>query len=241
MSTYETRLSRREEIAEGTMAFSLEKPAGFAFKPGQAIELALGAPAAAADSESTRHAFSLVSAPFESELTVATRLRESTYKRALKALPLGAPVQFEGPFGSLTLHKDRTRPAVLIAGGIGITPFMSILRQAANDQLRQQLTLIYSNRRPEDAAFLVELQKLALANAHFQLVATMTQMSKSAQPWNGETGPIDEALLKKVVADVSAPIYYLVGPPRMLEAMRTTMNKAGVDDDDIRSEEFFGY
>ncbi|MGH8846177.1 MAG: ferredoxin--NADP reductase, partial [Polaromonas sp.] len=147
----------------------------------------------------------------------------------------------EGPFGSLTLHNDRARPAVFVAGGIGITPFMSILRQAAKDQLAQRLLLLYSNRRPEDAAFLAELQQLEQQTKNFRLVATMTAMSKSRRPWQGETGMIDEDLVKRVGGDASAAIYYLAGPPGMVGAMRQTLNHAGIDDDDIRSEEFYGY
>jgi ferredoxin-NADP reductase len=139
------------------------------------------------------------------------------------------------------LHNDRARPAVFIAGGIGITPFMSILRQAAKDQLRQRLSLLYSNRRPEDAAFLAELQQMERQNKYLRLVATMTEMSKSGRPWAGETALIDEAFVKRAVADLSAPIYYLVGPPGMVEAMRQILNQAGVSDDIIRSEEFYGY
>lgn len=240
MSSYTAKFVRREEVAEGTMAFVFEKPAGFAFKPGQAIELVLGS-VSGASSEKLRHAFSLVSAPFESELVVATRMRDSAYKRALKDLPAGSTVQIEGPFGSLILHHDENRPAVFMAGGIGITPFVSMLRQAAMDQLPQQLTLVYSNRRPEDAAYLAELQQLELENKHFQMVATMTQMSKSSRPWRGETGYIDAPLLKKVVGDLSLPIFYVVGPPGLVETMRDTLISVGVEEESIRSEEFYGY
>ena len=132
MSTYHVRLQACEEIADGTMAFHFQRPAGFTFKAGQAIDLILPA-ATAADVASARHAFSLVSAPMEQELMIATRMRDSTFKRALKSLPIGSQVDIEGPFGSLTLHNDRARPAVFIAGGIGITPFMSVLRQATHD------------------------------------------------------------------------------------------------------------
>ena len=240
MSTYDLKLKSREEIAEGTMAFHLEKPDGFNFKPGQAIDVVLLDPLIT-DAQNNRHAFSIVSAPFEAHLTVATRLRDSVFKRALKSLATGSPIQIEGPFGSLTLHNNRARPAVLIAGGIGITPFMSILRHATKEQLPQQLVLIYSNRRPEDAAFLAELQGLERQNTLFRLVATMTQMSKSTRSWTGETGMIDEDLVKRVSSQLASPIYYLAGPPAMVEAVRQTLNHAGVDDDDIRSEEFHGY
>ncbi|MGH8771972.1 MAG: oxidoreductase, partial [Burkholderiales bacterium] len=78
-------------------------------------------------------------------------------------------------------------------------------------------------------------------NQKFRLVATMTGMSKSSRPWEGETGLINESLVKKVSGDLAGPIYYLAGPPAMVEAMRQTLNQANIDDDDIRSEEFFGY
>lgn len=240
MTTYKIRLEGREEIAADTMAFHFEKPTGFSFKPGQAIDVVLIDPPTT-DAQSARHTFSIVSAPFESDLVVATRMRDSAFKRAFKSLPIGSPARIEGPSGSLTLHNNRARPAVFIAGGIGITPFMSILRQAAKDQLAQRLLLLYSNRRPEDAAFLAELQQLEQQNKNFRLVATMTEMSKSSRPWEGETGLIDEGLLKRIAGDLSAPIYYLVGPPGMVEAMRQTLNQAGINDDDIRSEEFYGY
>ncbi len=240
MTTHEVTLKGREEIAEGTMAFHFTKPTGFSFKPGQAIDVILIEPPAT-DAQSARHTFSIVSAPFQDELVVATRMRDSAFKRAFKSLPIGSPAKLEGPFGSLTLHNDRARPAVFIAGGIGITPFMSILRQAAKDQLPQRLLLLYSNRRPEDAAFLAELQQLEQQNQKFRLVATMTGMSKSSRPWEGETGLINESLVKKVSGDLAGPIYYLAGPPAMVEAMRQTLNQANIDDDDIRSEEFFGY
>ncbi len=240
MSNYEVTLKGREEIAEGTMAFHFEKPTGFSFKPGQAIDVILVEPPTT-DAQSARHTFSIVSAPFQDELVVATRMRDSAFKRALKSLPVGSPAKLEGPFGSLTLHNDRARPAVFIAGGIGITPFMSILRQAAKGQLPNRLLLLYSNRRPEDAAFLAELQQLEQQNKNFRLVATMTEMSKSSRPWEGETGLINEDLVKMVGSDLPAPIYYLAGPPAMVEGMRQTLNRASINDDDIRSEEFFGY
>ncbi|MFZ2651006.1 MAG: FAD-dependent oxidoreductase [Burkholderiaceae bacterium] len=240
MTPHDSKLSGREQVALGTMAFHFEKPAAFKFKPGQAIDLVLLEPPAA-DAPSARHTFSIVSAPFEGDLIVATRMRDSAFKRALAALPIGARVAIEGPSGSLTLHNDRARPAVFIAGGIGITPFMSMLRQAAHDGLQQRLVLLYSNRRPEDAAYLAELQELEQRHSPLRLIATMTAMSSSGQAWSGSRGLVDAAFVKHAVAELARPIYYLAGPPGLVEALRQTLNGAGVNDDDIRSEEFYGY
>jgi ferredoxin-NADP reductase len=239
MATQSVRLEGRDNVAEGTTAFHFSKPAGFEFKPGQAIDLVLPA-LEVSQPDASRHAFSIVSAPHEPRLTVATRMRDSVYKRALGKLSLNAPAAVDGPFGSLTLHKDMARDAIFVAGGIGITPFMSMLRHAARNPPAQTLVLVYSNRRPEDSAFFGELQDLA-QRPNIRLVATMTGMSRSAVTWDGASRVVDAALIQAATAGLSRPIAYLAGPPAMVAAMRPVLVTGGIDEDDIRSEEFFGY
>lgn len=237
MKRHDVTLTGRASIAEGTMAFRFERPADWSHQAGQAVNLVLpGLPAADA-----RHAYSLVSAPYENELVIATRMRDSVHKRALAALPAGATARIEGPFGTLTLHEDRGRPAVLIAGGIGITPFVSIVRQATKEESPQQLVLLYASRRPEDAAFLDELQRLGRRNGRLRLLATMTGMAQSRRPWQGETRRIDAQLLGAAAAGLAAPVYYLVGPPAMVEAVAVLLDRTGVAPKDVRTESFYGY
>jgi ferredoxin-NADP reductase len=238
MPSYQVTLAGREQLAEGTLAFRFEKPAGFNFKAGQAVVLELLDPPAGDGQK--RRTFSLVSAPFETTLVIATRMRDTAFKRALKALPEGADVKLVGPIGQFTL-ADAARPAVFIAGGIGITPFMSMLRQAARDRSPQRLLLLYSNRRPQDAAFLGELQELERQNGNFRLLATMTDMSSSTRKWDGETGLIDADLIRRSAGGLNAPVYYVVGPPAMVVAMQETLRRIGVAEEDIRGEEFYGY
>ncbi|MBL8319524.1 MAG: FAD-dependent oxidoreductase [Burkholderiaceae bacterium] len=230
MARHEVALQGREEIAEGTMAFRFAKPAGFDFKPGQSVNVALLEPPA--DPNSTRRTLSLASAPFEGDLMVATRMREgSAFKRALKALPLGSHVRLVGPAGTMTLHEDPARAAVFIAGGIGITPFRSMLLQAEHDRLGHRLFLAYSNRRRDQAAFLAELQALERRNDRFRLLSLMTDTD----------GMLNEERLGGIVADAVKPVYYLAGPPAMVQAMKAILTRNGVGGDDVRSEEFFGY
>jgi ferredoxin-NADP reductase len=240
MPAFQVTLQSSEPIAEGTMAFHLDKPEGFRFQPGQAIGFTLIDPQAG-DQQGKSHTFSLVSAPSESRLTVATRMRASAFKRALKALPAGAVVKVNGPHGSMTLDDNATRPAAFLAGGIGITPFMSMLRQAAKDGLLRRMYLFYSNRRAEDAPFLEELRQLVAQNPNFTFVPTLTQPERSREKWEGETGKIDTKLLTKYISDLSSPVFYVAGPPGMVDAMRELLNEAGVNGDAVRSEEFFGY
>jgi ferredoxin-NADP reductase len=240
MPTFETVFLRSEELAEGTMAFHFARPAGFDFQAGQSINLELIEPPET-DAKGNRRTFSVASAPFESEITIATRMRDTAFKRVLKAMSSDTKVRLRGPTGRFTLDPADARPAAMIAGGIGVTPFVSIVRQAANEALRRKLCLIYSNRRPEDAAFLPELVALEGKNPNYRLVGTMTEMEKSAMPWKGERGFLDRALLERAVGDLAASTYYLAGPPGMVEAMKKLVLEAGVPQERIRTDEFFGY
>lgn len=235
-----TRLTARHEVAERTMAFRFEKPAGWAFKAGQSIDLTLLDPPET-DAEGNTRAFSIASAPFEENLMIATRLRDTAFKRVLQVVPMGTELKIEGPFGNLLLHNKTERPAVFLTGGIGVTPVRSIVVNAARERLPHCIFVFYSNRRPEDTAFLADLETLQKQNPHFKLIPTMTGMAKSIRPWNGETHLIDKAMLVKYFGDLSSPIYYVTGPPTMVAAMRKMLSDARVDDDDIRTEEFAGY
>jgi ferredoxin-NADP reductase len=234
------KLNSRQEVAEQTMAFRFAKPASFASTPGQAIEVTLLDPPES-DSEGDSRVFSIASAPHEDFIMVATRLRDTAFKRVLRNLPLGTEVKIEGPFGDLKLHNDKSRAAVVLTGGIGITPFRSILLSAAKEKRSLPIFLFYANRRPEDAAFLGELQDMEKANPNHKLIACMSQMEHSHRDWQGETGVINTQILAKYLKGVIAPIYYITGPPTMVKAMHTMLNDAGIDEDNIRIEEFAGY
>jgi ferredoxin-NADP reductase len=234
------RLSGREEVAEGTMAFRFEKPAGWQFKAGQAVDITLLNPPET-DSEGNTRAFTLASAPQEDTLMIATRMRDTAFKRVLRTLPVGSLVKIDGPFGGLTLHNNTARSAVFLAGGIGITPFRSVVVRAAKEKLPHRIFLFFSNRRPEDAPFLEELQRLERENSNYKLIATMTEMRKSNRSWNGETELISKEMLARHLKQAVSPIYYIAGPPGMVKGLHEVLNRSDVDDDDIRTEEFAGY
>jgi len=98
-------------------------------------------------------------------------------------------------------------------GSIGITPFLSMIREAVSQKSAHLIHLFYANRRPEDSAFLRELQDMAGLHTGFHLVATMSEIEKSKQPWKGERGFIDGAMLKRCLPTLNGPIYYTAGPP----------------------------
>jgi ferredoxin-NADP reductase len=240
MSAYQSTLLGRTEVAEGTMAFQFEKPKDFVFTAGQYIDLTLSG-SHAGSSNGLTHTFSIASAPFDEELLVTTRIRRTAFKQALSVLPIGTGARIEGPMGSFSLHSNTSRPAVFLAGGIGIAPFLSMVSYATAEKLRHPIILFYANRYLEDAAFINVLWRLERANPRFRFVPTLTRVANNYGAWRGKTGYISSEMLFTQVRILRGPIYYVAGPATMVAATRRTLAEVGVDEDDIRTEEFAGY
>jgi ferredoxin-NADP reductase len=171
------------------------------------------------DLEGNTRTLSIASAPHERNVMVAMRLRTTAFKRTLNSLPLGTELLLQGPFGWMTLPRNSTRPAVLLAGGIGITPFRSLVWSEAESLSARRILLFYSVRVPE-AAFLEKLREMEQYNTHYKFICTVTQPERTRMLWRGETGRISIHLLSKWIPDLSVPIYYIAGPPGMVTGIR---------------------
>jgi ferredoxin-NADP reductase len=235
-----TKLLGRTDVAKGTIAFQLEKPPNFGFRAGQSIDLSLVGPEQDSPHRLT-HTFSIASGPSDEEIMVATRMRDTAFKRRLSQMPVGTEIRIEGPMGSFTLHNNTARPAVLLAGGVGIAPFLSIVSHARRKGLHHRIILLYANRLLEDAAFIDALWKMERTNPRFSFVPTLTRLTGNGVEWKGETGHISPEMLRRHVGKLHGPIFYVAGPPAMVAAARRTLVEAAVDEDDIRTEEFAGY
>src|SRR6266478_6111341 len=243
-SEFEVAFKCKKQIAEGTMAFVFEKPNGFHFGAGQHIRMTLINPSET-DSEGNSRFFSLASTPQDADLVIAMRMRDTAFKRVLGRMQIGekAVIQIllDVPHGAFALHDDASIPAVILAGGIGIAPAYSMIKDATERKLPHKIFLFYSNRRPEDAPYLDELQGLAKRNPSFKLIATMTEPEKSAQSWQGETGFINHSMLRRYVDDPQASIYYVAGLPEMVSAMKKLLTDLGINEGYIQAEEFSGF
>jgi ferredoxin-NADP reductase len=235
---YSVKLLRRAVAAAGTEAFFFERPPGFAFTAGQFLELTLTNEDAGP--EDRVHSFSIASAPSEPDLMIATRLRNSVYKQALAELQPGDEVAIAGPYGSFVLSESAPRPIVFIAGGIGITPIRSILTEAARQADLGEMFLFYSNRQPEEAAFIAELAVLPRTPGDLNLVSTVTAADVSAGSWNGERGRVDLEMIARYV-DPALASFYVSGPPPMVAGLRDLLTTAGIARGRIRVELFDGY
>ncbi len=213
--------------------------ASFEFRAGQHADFAFTHPCEGSESDNSR-TFSLASSPHDKwPVMIAMRMRKTAFKSTLKAAAFGTKLIVSRPRGSFTLHRDVTRPAVFLAGGIGITPVRSILRWATQERLPHKLYLFYSNREADDAAFIEEFESMTAQNPNFTLIPTVTGHKSLAWPY--ERGYINREMLTRYLLGLNGPIYYTAGPSGMVTAMTDLLNASGVSDDDMKTEEFGDY
>jgi ferredoxin-NADP reductase len=234
------RLAAVDRVADDAAAFTFELPQVMDFVPGQNCDFTLINPRYEDDEGSVR-TFTIASSPADQpRLTVATRLTGSAFKRSLIDMGPGAEVDIDGPAGSFTLRHNAGQQAVFMAGGIGITPFHSILKDASERQLPLRFVLLYANRTPGSTAFLAELEARKRQLHQFVLAPTVDEVPAGAK-WDYERGRIDAAFVSRHVVDVSMAMFYVAGPEAFVAAMSPVLEEAGADPFSITTEEFPGY
>jgi ferredoxin-NADP reductase len=208
------------------------------FRPGQYFWVTLLDPPYDDEKGPRRH-ITVVTSPTErGVLGLATRLRDSAFKRSLAELPEGTEVEVEQPKGSFVLPQETDRHYVFIAGGIGITVFRSMLRYIADEGLPHRVTLVHSNRDRESTAFYDELRELEAANPNLEIVFTMTQDSG----WEGETRRIDAEMLRDYLGEeLDSYTYLIAGPPAMVDGVAEALQGAGIPEDQVLPARFSGY
>src|SRR5436305_1597382 len=180
---------------------------------------------------------SLASSPTRPYLEYAVRLSDSPYKRAFAALQPGDEVRVFGPIGDFVLHE--TRPAVLLAGGVGITPLKGMAEYAADKALPIPVRLAFSNRSEDEILYRDELDSLAKQNPNFRVFYTLTR--SSADGWRGLAGRINGDRLQETAKGLDRPIYYISGTPSMVVGTYRLLEGLGISDDAIEVEAFRGY
>jgi ferredoxin-NADP reductase len=232
-------IKEKQEVAKGTLLVTFDLLGEEVdFTPGQYFFVNLP-DVGHQDEKGLRRHISVVTSPNErGVLGLATRLRDSAFKRTLTELPVGAEVDVEPPKGEFALPPDMSRPYVFIAGGIGITVFRSMLRFIHEERLPYRVTLIYSNRDRESTAFLDELRELEGELPGFRLILTMTD----DPGWDGETRRVDGAFLADHLgADLNEFTFVVAGPPGMSEGVQQALADAGVDEENVLGQRFSGY
>jgi ferredoxin-NADP reductase len=232
-------IKEKREVANGTLLVLFDlRAAELDYLPGQYFWVELLDPPYDDEKGPRRHITAVTSPTERGVIGLCTRLRDSAFKRSLAELPVGTEVDVEQPKGTFVLPEDSSRPLVFVAGGIGITPFRSMLRYIQDERLPHRVTLIYSNRDRTSAAFLDELEEVARANPNVRLILTMTD----DDGWPGERRRVEASFLADHLGpQPNAATYLVAGPPGMAKAVTAELQRAGVDEELIKTDSFSGY
>jgi ferredoxin-NADP reductase len=238
--SYITPFIKRLHIAKDTYSFYFKRPTGFDFIAGQYNRWTL--PITATDGRGSSRFFTISSPPSEKEfLVVTTKIIQSDYKKELLKLHENQEIKIFGPMGQFIVDERNSTENVFIAGGIGITPFHSILMDAAATNNQKKLTLFASFSTTEEMIFFNELTEAIKPHPNSKVVYTITKPEESQILWTGEKGRISEDMIKKYVNDISTSIFYIVGPPPMVEGTQKLLGKMSISPKHIRTEQFTGY
>ena len=231
-------MKETREVAKGTLLVIFDlQGAEVDFRPGQYfwVEL-LDSPYD--DERGLRRHITVVTSPTErGVLGLCTRLRDSAFKKTLAELKVGDEVEVEQPKGDWALPEDTSPSYAFVAGGIGITPYHSMLRYIADTGAPYRATPVYSNRDRESAPFLDELREYDRTLPNFRLVLTMTDDAG----WEGETRHIDADMLRDHLGDLGPHVFLVTGPPPMVESVAEKLTAAGVPEEQVLPERFSGY
>ena len=228
MYIFNAPIIARKEICENTeeVSFGLEG-SGFTFEAGQYVRITIPK-LLYPDPLGNYRDFSIASSPNDKKmLRIAMRKSSSGFKRTLFETAIGSGVKITGPFGLFTLPKDTSQPVIFIAGGIGITPFLSKISFAAENNLAHKITLIFVSANKESAPYVQEVEELAKQNPNLTVKFIF--------------GKIKKKDISLVSPDIAKPVWQIGGPPEMDITVREMLLDLGIKEDRIGIEEFVGY
>jgi len=227
------RLVEREARRGGAMrlVFEAQGHAGMEFKPGQYAWLTLGP----SPFSLQQHPFSMASMATRAERLEFIINPSGDFTETLPDVEIGTPAWLEGPYGVFTMDPSAGRRNVFIAGGIGITPMISMLRSCADLGCKQPMWLIYANNTEKETILMDEIEAL---QCQLQLSVTHV-LTEPPDGWQGETGYVDADLIRRTLPEDADDIdYFVCGPPPMMDSVEPALHKHGASLRRLHSERF---
>ena len=230
---FETKFQEIIPRTHDVTSFRFSRPADLNYKPGQFLFVTLKQ----GEKELSKH-FSFSSSPTEKDhIEFTKKFTDHEYSLALKSAKVGDWARIDAPYGQFTFEGEYPK-ITLLGGGIGITPFMSICKNATDESLNSKITLFYGCQTEKDLTFKKELEALAEKNKNLSLVLMVNE--PTAQ-WKGVTGIINAEIVKQHLPDYKENMFYTCGPPPMVEAMEKLVLNLGLPKENLKREYFTGY
>lgn len=232
------KLAKKTKIGPSLVEYRFQPNVAFPFTPGQYLEVTL--PGVGFDARGNRRSFSIASAPTEDEVILGVKHNDpsSAFKKSLLKLKPGEDLLAHQLQGSFVLPKDPSRKLVFIAGGIGVTPFRSMLQNLVDAQESRDIVMFYQVNKPDEIVFKQTIKASLKRGVKPVFVLSAKEVPRN---WKWETGFITEDMLRKYATDYKLRTYYISGPPGMIAAYRRMLNDAGVSSNNIITDYFSGY
>jgi|SRR3989344_1312598 len=218
------KIAAIRQEASNSISIIFERPRGLNFYPGQYLDIELPV----MDPLGTARILSIASSPSEDFVMVTYHTGISVYKKYIEKLKPGNTVESSHPAGTVVI--DDSSPLIMIAGGIGIAPYRSMIKWAVDRQLKIPITLIYSNSN-EDIIFKEELDQWQTQLPSLKIHYIITS----------KVGRLDESKLMSIGIDFVNTIFYLAGSPSLVDDFEELLLKLGVESFNIRTDRFDGY
>ena len=231
-------LLEKKELADGTFEFKFAPDRSLAFHPGQYVEWTL--PHRFHDDRGNRRFFTIASAPTEDTVRLGVKFYKpaSSFKRALWAMKERDQISVSHVAGDFVLPKNTKKKLAFMAGGIGVTPFRSMVQHLVDTKDPRSVVLLYSNKLASEIAY-----KDVFDNAATVIgMKTVYALTNEPAPMPGTyRGPINAELIKKEIPDYEDRIFYISGPHGMVEAFTATLQDMGVSRLHIKTDYFPGF
>ena len=233
------RLKEKVEEANQTTNFIFTSDRPMKFKPGQYLEWTLAH--AHPDARGNRRYFTIASSPTEQELHLGVKFypNGSSFKKSLAAMNPGDTLVASQLTGDFVLPKRTDQKLAFIAGGIGVTPFRSMIKNMLDQNDPRSATLFYVNKTANDIAYSDVFQQAERIGV--QTVYVLTDLASIPTNWNGETGSLNADMIKKHLPDYLEHTFYLSGPHGMVVAYDTLLKQMGVPASHIKKDFFPGF
>lgn len=234
------QLKEKIHLGNDLYDFVFTPPRRLAYAPGQYMEWTLGH--ADPDVRGNRRYFTLASSPTEEDLRIGVKFPPdaSSYKQSMLAMDADSTIVAAQLAGDFTLPADPAQRCVLIAGGIGITPFRSMIKYLLDTNQRRPIQLFYSNRTVDDIVY-KDVFDAAQRRLGIKTIYTLTDARQAPAGWSGYIGHIDAQMIARHVPDYQNCLFYLSGPNAMVDTFAATLRHMGVPRQQIRKDYFPGF
>jgi ferredoxin-NADP reductase len=233
-------LREKLKISPTIYDFVFESNRSMAFRPGQYLEWTLGHKHA--DSRGNRRYFTIASAPTEKEIRMGVKFYEepSSFKKTLEGFRPGSTIVAGQLAGDFVLPEDQHKKLVFIAGGIGVTPFRSMIKYLIDTKQKRDIVLFYSNKEVGDVVYTDVFEEAAEKNG-LKTVYTLTDRGQVPPNWQGQIGMVNEQMIKAHVPDYKDRLFYISGPRGMITAFEDVLAEMGISRSQIKVDFFPGF